>query len=70
MASYSEDGSSVDEPNFPYFLTFNSDLSTTATPPYDTGRLWTDELTQISSGTVLYTVYAQDKPTEMGGTLT
>jgi len=70
MASYSEDGSAVEEPNFPFNLIFKSDLSTPADPPMDTGRLFTDDLKQIASGSVLYKVFAWDKPEEMGGAAT
>lgn len=39
-----------------------------ASPPNGSGELFTDRLMTIDEGTVLWSVYAWDKPAELGGT--
>jgi len=65
---YGEDGTKVTNPLFPYKLRFRP-----------TGEFWfsetyvrpvNEDLVAIPSGSTLYQVYAQDKPTELGGTET
>lgn len=59
-------------PKYPFDLFFKptGKIAFDPNPPGTSGRKFTDDLKTIPSGSVLYNVYALDKPVEMGGTQT
>ena len=69
MASYTQDGQKESSVNFPWSLRFvpsgQYSFPSTVADGYTN---FLDDLATITSGSVLYDVYATDKPTELGGT--
>lgn len=69
MASYTQDGTQESEVNFPWSLRFapsgQYNFPSTVAEGYTN---FLDDLSTITEGSVLYDVYAMDKPTELGGT--
>ena len=62
---YGEDGVEEDEPVFPYRLRFQPQPARQLPDTYV--RPHTEDLVAIPNGSTLYTIYALDMPTEMGG---
>ena len=69
MASYTQDGQQESSVNFPWSLRFapsgQYSFPSTVAEGYTN---FLDDLATITSGSVLYDVYAMDKPSELGGT--
>lgn len=66
FAAFEQDGTKVDDPVIPYSLRYepNPDLSYTDD---DYTRTFHEHLADIAPDTLLYTVFAQDKPKSQGG---
>merc|ERR1712059_108491 len=67
FARYGEDGAEVSAPKFPYKLRFHAPNGSSKFPD-EYRRPFTEDLLTIKKGSILYKVYALDKPTQMGGT--
>ena len=70
MAAYTEDGTAEASPVFPWNLRFQptGEIMFPNTLAEGARDNFMDDLATIPAGSVLYDVYAQDKPTELGGT--
>ena len=69
MATYMQDGQMESEVNFPFSLRFSPSgqykFPSTVAEGYTNFQ---DDLSSITEGSILYDVYAMDKPVELGGT--
>ena len=62
IATYDQEGKREGQPVFPFRVRISP------TGEYSTGPNYLDDLATIPAGTLLYNIYAEDKPCEIGGT--
>lgn len=67
MAEINEDGSKVSDPVFPFRLRFEPNRSVVTN---NTTKDYMTQLSGVPADVVVYSIYALDKPTQLGGTET